>query len=137
VLKPADIAGVIAMGCRLNDRLDTAGIPHERIARHFQTDPYDRHFATLKARNAAVPLAHVGPHMPRFLVLIAETEQVRPPLLADAEAFRAAAKTVGALVDVQVLPARTHMSAVHNIKLPNDYVLHRILTFIANSANAK
>jgi acetyl esterase/lipase len=103
-LKLQDIAGVVAMGCRLNDKIDTAGASPEQIRRHFESDPYDAGFGSIEALNRAVPAAHVSAHMPPFLILIAEKEQVQPPLLDDSKVFVAAARQAGAAAEYVVLP---------------------------------
>ena len=125
-----DVAGVIAMGCRLNDKIDAAGAPPERIQEHFRTDPYDSGFGSLDALNDAVPTAHVSRDMPRFLVLVAESEQVNPPVLADANAFAASAKRSGGSVQVRVLKDRTHYTAIRRLSEPNDPVFGMIREFI-------
>ena len=48
-----DVAGVVAMGCRLNDKADFAGASPEQIRRHFQSDPYDAAFGSVEALNQA------------------------------------------------------------------------------------
>jgi len=129
-LSSAEVSRVISMGCRLNDALDTTGVPPERVKKYFETDPYESMFGSLEVRNAAVPLRHVGSHMPPVLVLIAETEQYQPPILADATAFAAAARKTGADVEVVVLKDRRHMSAIEKMVSPDDPTPLRILEFV-------
>lgn len=130
-LRPRQLAGVVVMGARLNDAVDTTGIAPERVRAHFERDPYDRQFGDLETRNRAVPAVLVGTHIPPFLVLVAESEQVDPPVLADAREFAARAGQFGRKVDVVVLPGRTHMSAMRRLIEAGDPSMRRILEFIA------
>ncbi len=129
-LQLRDVAGVVAMGCRLNAKIDSAGASPEQIRRHFERDPYDAGFGTIDALNQAVPTAHVSPRMPPFLILIAEAEQVQPPILDDAKVFVAAARQSGAVADYVVLPGLTHYSSIHNAKSATDPTFQRIHAFV-------
>ena len=131
-LKLSDIAGVVAMGCRLNGVVDASGATPEQIRRHFARDPYDAAFGSIAALNDAVPAAHVSAGMPPFLILIAEAEQENPPLLADAKEFVARAEKAGARAKYMILPGLTHYSAIHNARSAGDPTLRRILQFVSN-----
>lgn len=124
-----DVAGVVAMGCRLNDRVDASGVPEEKIKAHFQKDMYDAGFGSVAALNDAVPAAHVSRDMPPFLVLVAETEQVNPPILADAQAFANAAPS--GKVKIVVLKDRTHMTAIRRLGEEHDAAFAAIREFVA------
>jgi acetyl esterase/lipase len=124
------VAGVVAMGCRLNDKADFAGASQEQIRRHFTSDLYDAAFGSVEALNQAVPVVHVSAQMPPFLILIAEKEQVQPPLLDDSKVFVAAARQAGATADYVVLSGLSHYSAIRNAKSPTDPTFQRILTFV-------
>jgi acetyl esterase/lipase len=130
-LKLHDIAGVVAMGCRLNDKIDSGGATTEQIRRHFERDPYDAGFGSIEALNQAVPKAHVSANMPPFLILIAEGEQVNPPILEDSKAFVAAAHETGAIADWAILSGLTHYSSIRNAKSVNDPTFRRIRAFVA------
>lgn len=129
-LKLSDVAGVVAMGCRLNDVVDDSGATPEQVRHHFATDPYDSAFGSIEALNNAVPAAHVSAAMPPFLILIAEAEQIHPPLVADANEFVARARKAGARAEYVILPGLTHYSAIRNARSPDDPTLRRILQFI-------
>ncbi len=135
-LKLQDIAGVVAMGCRLNNKVDPAGASPEQIRRHFERDPYDAGFGSIEALNQAVPTAHVSANMPPFLVLIAENEQVNPPNLDDAKVFVAAAHEVGATADCIVLPGLSHYSSIRNAKSVNDPTFQRVRVFVTKQASS-
>ncbi len=129
-LQLQDIAGVVAMGCRLNNKVDVGGASQEQIRRHFESDPYDAGFGSVEALNQAVPAAHVSTHMPPYLILIAEKEQVQPPILDDAKMFDAAARQAGATADYVVLLGLSHYSSIHNAKSVTDPTFQRIRAFV-------
>lgn len=108
-LQLQEIAGVVAMGCRLNNKVNAGGASQEQIRRHFESDPYDAGFGSIEALNQAVPAAHVSTHMPPYLILIAEKEQVQPPILDDAKMFDAAARQAGATADYVALLGLSHL----------------------------
>jgi acetyl esterase/lipase len=128
-LQLQDVAGVVAMGCRLNAKVDAAGATPEQIQKHFEKDTYDAGFGSIEALNRAVPAAHVSAHMPPFLILIAEEEQEHPPILADAKVFVAGAHQAGATADYVVLPGLKHYSSIHNAKSATDPTFLRIRAF--------
>jgi acetyl esterase/lipase len=129
-LQLRDVAGVVAMGCRLNAKVDSAAASPEQIRRHFERDPYDAGFGSIGALNQAVPSAHVSARMPPFLILIAEAEQLQPPILDDAKVFIAAARQTGATADYVVLPGLTHYSSIRNAKSTADPTFRRIRAFV-------
>jgi acetyl esterase/lipase len=130
-LKPQDVAGVVAMGCRLNGKVDAGETTPEQIRSHFETDPYDAGFGSIEALNQAVPAMHVSSHMPPFLILIAEAEQFQPPILDDAKVFVAAARQAGATADYVVLPGLKHYSSIRNAKSVTDPTFQRIRAFVS------
>jgi acetyl esterase/lipase len=131
-LAPKDIAGVIPMGTILNhknalDAMEKA--TPEQLARAFASPDY-KAFGNIEGYRRSWPQAHIGAHMPPFLILIAEEEKFQPPILARAEEFAAAARPHGVTVFVEVLAGRTHMSALEKLPERGDTTLARILTFI-------
>ena len=131
-----DIAGVIAMGCRLNNVVDASGATPDQIRHHFETDAYDAAFGSLEALNNAVPANHVSGRMPPFLILIAEEEQIHPPILADAQEFLARARKAGARAEYVVLPGLKHYTAIHNARSTGDPTFQRMLRFVRTSGPA-
>jgi hypothetical protein len=130
----ASLSGVIAMGCRLNDEQKIpSDVTPKQLSEHFRRDQYDAGFGSLAALNDAVPTRHVGEAIPPFLVLIAEAEKFQPPLLADAEAFKAKADRagVGAKVTIVVLNRTRHLSALKNMAAgSSDPGLQAVIRFL-------
>ena len=137
-LGPEDIAGVIPMGCRLNDYVEVTTTPPLRYEASWV--PPDRvddltkglvAFVSLEQRNSAVPAAHVSERLPPTLVLIADDERFFPPILRDAAEFvgRALAQGAGD-VDLAILPDRRHMTAVQMMVAIDDPTVVKIVEFV-------
>lgn len=136
-LEPEAIAGVIPMGCRLNDivevadtpppRYETSWVPAARLPDFMKRDAV---FVSLEQRNAAVPAAHVSRRLPPTLVLIAEAERFFPPILRDAAEFVGRALGHGAQADIAILANRRHMTAVQMMVSADDPGVLRVIEFV-------
>jgi acetyl esterase/lipase len=133
-LTTADIAGSVPLGSLLYDRNGYAQAERmtpQQLQRVFEKDRSLGMHGNLENYKKSWPLAHVGGHMPPMLILIAEEEQIHPPILATAEVFVEAARRAGAArVSFEVLPARTHMSALEKMTAASDPTFQRIVRFI-------
>lgn len=130
-LEPADIFGVVAIGCRLGQTMpDTTGVPPERIARAFAPGGSYEDFGDLENLSSLFPLAFVGAHLPPFLALIAEEERFKPPILEDAAAYVGLARDCRVDADLSILPGRNHMSAVGLMTSRDDPTFRLIVAFI-------
>lgn len=136
-LAPEDVAGVIAMGCRLNNRLEVANapppdyemywVPPDRIDEYMETEVA---FVSLEERNAAVPALHVSDRLPPTLVLIAEGERFFPPILRDAAEFVGRALAAGADADIAILANRRHMTAIQMMVTIDDPAVVKVTEFV-------
>lgn len=136
-LAPEDIAGVIPMGCRLNDyvevtdtppsRYEASWVSASRVANYMKGEAA---FVTLEQRNAAVPAAHVSRRLPRTLVLIAEAERFFPPILRDAAEFVGRALARDAVADLAILDDRRHMTAIRRMVTVDDPAVVKIVEFV-------
>lgn len=136
-LVPEDIAGMVAMGCRLNDHVEIADsppsayeaswVPADRIDDYMKEEAA---FVSLEQRNAAVPTAHVSERLPPTLVLIAEAERFFPPNLRDAAEFIGKAKVHGAEADLAVLEDRRHMTAIQMMVTTDDPAIVKVAEFV-------
>jgi acetyl esterase/lipase len=134
---PRDVAGLVAMGCRLDDSVqvrstppanyETSWVPPERLADFMKGQVA---FTDLTRRNDAVPASHVGPFLPPTLMLIAEGERFYPPILRDAAEFVGRALAAGATADLAILPGRTHMTAIGRVTTPQDSTVAVIAAFV-------
>jgi arylformamidase len=134
---PRDVAGVVPMGCRLDDRVevtDTAParyeatwVPPDRVAEFLESEPA---FTSLGQRNEAVPALYVGADLPPTLVLIAEDERFFPPVLRDAAEFVGRALAAGAEAEIAILADRRHMTEVLNMVTADDPAVQRVVEFV-------
>jgi acetyl esterase/lipase len=136
-LSPEDVAGVIPMGCRLNDYVEVTDRPPSRYEASWV--PADRvddfmkgeaAFVSLEQRNAAVPAAHVSARLPPTLVLIAEAERFFPPILRDAAEFVGRARVHRADADLAVLEHRRHMTAIQMMVTVDDPAVVKVVEFV-------
>ena len=129
---PADIAGVISMGCMLN-YWDTTGVGFspERWKTIFESDRDETNiFGSLHDRIAANPSLYIGGHMPPILVLVAEAERFQPPILEQGAIFVRKSREAGVDADIEILKDRKHYSAVRMLVSPDDPTLNTIIKFI-------
>jgi acetyl esterase/lipase len=137
-LEPAQLAGVIAMGCILAPleeslrRAAEAGLSIDDMRERWEARSSDTdRFASFEDRLDSDPSRFVGPHVPPTLVVIARAERFLPPILAQG------ARYVGLLydalrpADVVIVPG-THYTSIQSIGQPDDPTFAAILTFIQN-----
>ncbi len=125
-----DIAGVVAMGSLLGDPLGLTELAADAREARFQR-LLRPNWPSAQSFIDAWPMAHVQSGTPPMLVLIAEAEQVNPPILASAQTFAARLATVGGRADVRVLANRTHRTAVERMAVGGDETLALILQWMA------
>lgn len=138
----ADIAGIIPMGCRLNDQLivsDTKPEWYEMYSvrpadtvKFAQTDHFDV-YNSLSEKNNAVPTKHVSANLPPTLILIGEHERFFPPVLRDAAEFTGRALVAGAEADIKILQDRTHMTAIRKMTTRDDMAIQLVVDFVLNT----
>lgn len=136
-LRPDDVAGLIAMGCRLDDRVDVTDVPParyeaswvppDRVAEYMRGEPA---FVSLEQRNSAVPAAHVSERLPPTLVMVAEAERFFPPILRDAAEFVGRALAHGADAELVILADRRHMTAIQRMVSADDPAVVRVIEFV-------
>lgn len=131
-LTSKNISGVLAMGCRLNydatARME--GKDPELIEKYFREHSWGARFGGKEALASFRPMVHVGSHLPPILVLIAEMERFKPPILADAAVFVGAARDTGVNAEIVILLDRTHYSSIRLLKSKEDPTFKLIKDFI-------
>jgi acetyl esterase/lipase len=138
-LSTKDVAGAIPIGVILFDKETVDAIEQaapEKREKAFQSDPYLKMFGSLEGFRNAWPSSHISPHLPPFLILIAETEQEQPPILARATEFAAAARKFGVRVEIEILKGRRHMTTMEKMPEPGDPALRRILQFVSTAGRS-
>ena len=132
----SDIAGCIPMGTMLNPSYDTDSIPPRSLdslwERFKKQEVYESLFETAGLYRDADPSRHITKNAPPFLVLIAESEQIQPPILEQANRFALSMKRVNVDVQIQVLKSRKHMTAMEKMAEPEDPTLLQIVEFVKN-----
>ena len=134
---PREVAGVVPMGCRLDDRVEVTDypplayeaswVPPDRLDDYLESEPA---FVSLDQRNAAVPALYVSERLPPTLVLIAEDERFFPPVLRDGAEFVGRALASGAEADLVILADRTHRTAIESMVTDDDPAVVTILEFV-------
>jgi acetyl esterase/lipase len=135
-LAPDALAGVIAMGCLLAPVLP-AVTDSGRLRAFFTGSGALATYGSLEAFVDANPTAYVGPHVPPTLVLIAEAEQINPPILERARAFELRMNAARRPVEVVVLPDRRHMTALTAMASPDDPTLQLLISFMRKVVGAR
>jgi arylformamidase len=128
-----DVSGVIPMGSIMwDDDLSSAIQKHgrEKVAAAFARDPDNRMFADMDAYIAHWPIAHLRRGLPPYLFLIAETEQLQPPVLRTNKSFADSARALRNDAAVHVLKGRTHYSAIRRLHEPGDSTYSVIFDFV-------
>lgn len=120
--------GIVAMGCTLSPVMPA--IDDSAKLRAFFARGRFPPFHSLEEYESTDATARVGAQTPPFLVLVAEAEQVNPPVLEHARRFERAMRAAGRSVEVDVLPGRTHYSALTLMARPDDPTLALVVEFI-------
>jgi len=129
----ASIRGVMPMGSIMWDddlRQAIAKNGREKIEAAFARDPRGKTFGSLSAYEAHWPINYVREHLPAYLFLIAENEQVNPPILETNQQFVDDSRARGNRADLTVFPGRTHYSNIRRIHEPGDEVFSAVLAFV-------
>lgn len=130
-LTSSDIAGVIAMGCVL-DNYDAAlrDLTADDIREGFFNSRSDEsRFGTPENWIAANPSYFVGGHVPRTLVIVAEAERYFPPLLEQGARFVRRLLEEDVAADLVVVPG-THRSSAEALSEAGDPTFRAIREFI-------
>ncbi len=125
-LAPSDIAGVIALGCRLDNRVDSATVGSGLV------QFYSSLFGSVTATNDAAPFMHIGAGMAPLLIMMGDAETENPPILSDAKRFAEKSRGVGREVPIEVLADRKHMTAMQGLARADDPAFRRVMQFISS-----
>ncbi len=130
-LSPSHLAGVIAMGCVL-DNYDAAlrGVAADDIREPFaeRTGEVER-FATPENFLAANPSYFVGPHVPPTLVLVAEAERFFPAILEQGAHFVRLLLEADVPAELVVVPG-THRSSIEGFPREGNATFAAVRSFV-------
>ena len=130
---PDFVRGVMPMGSIMWDddlRQSVEKNGREQVAAGFARDPRGKSYGTLDAYESVWPIKYVRKGMPPFLFLIAEREQVNPPILKTNQQFIDDARAQGNQADLKIFSGRTHYSNIRQIHEPQDEVFMTVVEFI-------
>jgi acetyl esterase/lipase len=127
------LSGVMPMGSimwddDLRQSIERNGL--EKIEAAFARDPRGKAFGSLEAYQAQWPINYVRSGLPPFLFLIAESEQINPPILRTNQKFVDEARAKGNQADLRVFAGRTHYSNIRRIHEPGDEVFGAVVTLV-------
>ena len=132
-LTTRDLRGVISMGSIMWDvELEQAMARYGRgrVEEAFRRDPDNGVFGSLETYLDHWPIHYLRAGQPPFLFLIAEGEQLQPPILKTNRQFVEDARTLGNWAEYRVLSSRTHYSAIRKLSEPADPVFALVRDFV-------
>lgn len=130
---PAIVRGVMPMGSIMWDedlRRSIEKNGRDRVEAAFSRDPRGKIFGSLDRYESQWPIRHVRAGLPRFLFLIAESEQINPPVLSTNQQFVDDARALGNDAHLIVFPGRNHYGTIRNLHQPGDEVFKAAVGFI-------
>ena len=135
-LTPADVGGVIAMGCVLAPLEDfTTRFTMEQLRERWPKSEDTKTFGSLDDRLDSDPSRFIGPHMPPTLVVMAEAERFFPAILEQGAKFVRRLLEMQRPADLVIVPGR-HVSSIADLIKPGDPTFAAIQKFMADPAAA-
>lgn len=138
-LSPSDLAGVVPMGCIL-DNHDAAlrGITPDDIREAFAGRSGEvTRFGTPENFLGSIPSFFVGPHVPPTLVVVARQERFFPAILEQGARFVRRLLEQDVPADLVIVPSGTHRSSVEDLDEPGDPTFRAIRSFIEETTAAR
>ena len=102
----------------------------ERVDAAFARDPRGRAFGSLERYESQWPINYVRAGLPAYHFLIAESEQVNPPILKTNQKFVDDSRARGNRAELTVFAGRTHYSNIRQLHQPGDQVFATVLAFV-------
>jgi len=127
------IRGVMPMGSIMWDddlRQSIEKNGRAAVETGFTRDPRGKAFGSLDAYQSQWPINYVRAGLPAYLFLIAESEQINPPILRTDQQFIDDARAKGNEAALHVFPGRTHYSNIRKIHEPGDEVFGVVQEFV-------
>lgn len=127
------LRGVMPMGSIMWDedlRQSIEKNGRERVEGAFTRDPRGRSFGSLERYESQWPIGYIRAGLPPYLFLIAEREQINPPILRTNQQFVDDSRARGNEADLKVFAGRTHSSNIRQIHQPGDEVFVTVLEFV-------
>jgi len=122
------IAGFICIGTQLKSVFPA--VSEDKMADFFKRDQYLRIFGDTSTFADACAMRHINANIPPGLFIIAEKEQINPPILEQTREFIEKAKPFRLKLSYSVIPNRNHISNISKMVEENDPVYMLIKDFI-------
>ena len=134
------LRGVMPMGSimwddDLRQAIESNG--RDRVETAFARDARSRAFVSLEAYESQWPINYVRAGLPPYFFLIAEREQVNPPILRTNQQFVDDARARGNQAELKVFAGRTHYANIRQIHLPGDEVFAAVLDFVRRQSRTQ
>jgi acetyl esterase/lipase len=127
------LRGVMPMGSIMWDddlRQSIEKNGRERVDAAFTRDPRGLAFGSLENYESQWPINYVRAGLPAYHFLIAESEQVNPPILKTNRKFVDDSRARGNRAELTVFTGRTHYSNIRQLHQPGDQVFATVLAFV-------
>jgi acetyl esterase/lipase len=127
------LRGVMPMGSIMWDddlRQSIEKNGRERVDAAFARDPRGRAFGSLENYESQWPINYVRAGLPAYHFLIAESEQINPPILKTNQKFVDDSRARGNRAELTVFNGRTHYSNIRQLHQQGDQVLATVLAFV-------
>jgi acetyl esterase/lipase len=127
------LSGVMPMGSIMWDADLRRAIEKNgraRVDAAFGRDPRGQLFGSLDRYESQWPINFMRAGLPPHLFLIAESEQINPPILSTNQAFVDQSRARGNEAALTVFAGRTHYSTIRQLHQPGDEVFAAILAFV-------
>ena len=127
------LRGVMPMGSIMWDddlRQSIENNGRERVDAAFARDPRGRAFGSLENYESQWPINYVRAGLPAYHFLIAESEQINPPILRTNQKFVEESRARGNRAELTVINGRTHYSNIRQLHQQGDQVLATVLAFV-------
>jgi arylformamidase len=108
-----------------------------RVEAAFARDARSRAFGSLEAYESHWPINYVRAGLPPYFFLIADREQINPPILRTNQQFVDDVRARGNQAELRVFAGRTHFSNLRQIHLPGDEVFAAVLDFVQRHSRAQ
>jgi acetyl esterase/lipase len=130
-LTPRDLLGVVAMGCVLDlHDLALRRATADQIRAPFARDPSDAAtFGSPEGLLSANPSRYVSNASAPTLVVVAEEERFRPPILEQGARFLRLLEEAGVAGELALVPG-SHTSSIANLGEPGDPTFAAIVRFV-------
>lgn len=136
----ADIRGVVPAGSIMWDKVIEEAIAtngRDRVKERFRVHPDYRAYDSLEQYEEMWAFRHIHAGLPRFLFLIAEAEQVNPPVLETDSAFVDAARKLGNEAEYRVLAGETHYSLIRGLNGKSSAAFEIIVRFVKGRPSSR